>query len=295
MAMLTTCPACKATFKVTTQQLDVHQGDVRCGKCNTVFNAFDTLFSPPESLSVHETVSSPVAPEPASQDFSRKPEQIVEVELPREEIRHEEEIVPDSISPDLISSRAEAGHSAGDMEDFDRPSLQEQLHEVQENRRKHWQMAGLMVVLVLLVSGLAGQGIYFKRNEIAAIYPQFKPALEEMCGVLGCRVSLLQNNDAIKIESSELQADPDHPNLVALSAVLRNLARYPQAYPLLELSLTDTDGKTIARRLFQPKEYLEKGAVPGKGMPANEEVLVKLNLDFTDLGAVGFKLYAFYP
>lgn len=288
MAMLTTCPACKATFKVTTHQLDAHQGDVRCGKCNTVFNAFDTLFSPPESLSIPETASSTVVPEPVNHETARKPEHIVEVELPREETRYQEESSPDSI---LVLP----GQSAIDIEGFDRPSLQQQLHEVEENRRTHWQMAGLIVALVLLLAGLAGQGIYFKRNEIAAMYPQFKPSLEKMCGMLDCRISLLQNNDAIRIESSELQADPDHPNLVTLNAVLRNMAHYPQAYPLLELSLTDTDGKTIARRLFKPKEYLDKSANPEKGMPANEEVLVKLNLDFTDLGAVGFKLYAFYP
>jgi predicted Zn finger-like uncharacterized protein len=292
MAMLTTCPTCKATFKVTTHQLDAHQGDVRCGKCNTVFNAFDTLFSPPESLSIPSPAPSTVMPEPEPvyPETPRKSEQIVEVELPKEANHYEDEKVLELVRP-----HADERFPIRELEEFDQPSLTEQLHQVEEKRRKHWQLAGLIVLFVGLMGGLAGQGIYFKRNEIAAMYPQFKPSLEQMCGVLGCRISLLRNNDAIKIDSSELQADPDHPNLVALSASLRNLSRYPQAYPLLELSLTDTDGRTIARRIFQPKEYLDKSLVPEKGMPINDEVTVKLNLDFTDLAAVGFKLYAFYP
>ena len=43
MGMITTCPACDTTFKVTTEQLNAHQGDVRCGRCAKVFSAFDSL------------------------------------------------------------------------------------------------------------------------------------------------------------------------------------------------------------------------------------------------------------
>lgn len=41
--MLTRCPACDTTFRVTPEQLKARQGRVRCGACEHAFDAFDTL------------------------------------------------------------------------------------------------------------------------------------------------------------------------------------------------------------------------------------------------------------
>lgn len=41
--MLTRCPHCTTTFRVTPEQLKARQGRVRCGECQAVFNALDTL------------------------------------------------------------------------------------------------------------------------------------------------------------------------------------------------------------------------------------------------------------
>ena len=39
MAMITTCPACHTRFRVSSEQMEAHGGDVRCGRCAKVFNA----------------------------------------------------------------------------------------------------------------------------------------------------------------------------------------------------------------------------------------------------------------
>lgn len=41
--LLTTCTTCAAQFKVLPEHLNVRQGRVMCGRCRTVFNAFETL------------------------------------------------------------------------------------------------------------------------------------------------------------------------------------------------------------------------------------------------------------
>lgn len=41
--MHTTCPECGTTFRVYQAQLGLRRGLVRCGHCNAVFNAYDTL------------------------------------------------------------------------------------------------------------------------------------------------------------------------------------------------------------------------------------------------------------
>ncbi|QID17012.1 hypothetical protein G3580_04765 [Nitrogeniibacter mangrovi] len=41
--MRTRCPACQTVFRITSEQLRIRQGKVRCGHCRHVFNALDTL------------------------------------------------------------------------------------------------------------------------------------------------------------------------------------------------------------------------------------------------------------
>ena len=43
--MQTSCPECRTAFRVSQDQLGLRRGLVRCGKCNAVFNAYDTLLA----------------------------------------------------------------------------------------------------------------------------------------------------------------------------------------------------------------------------------------------------------
>src|SRR5258707_5664088 len=41
--LITTCGHCGARFRVTPQQLNARQGQVRCGRCHGVFSGFESL------------------------------------------------------------------------------------------------------------------------------------------------------------------------------------------------------------------------------------------------------------
>ena len=41
--MITQCPACGTHFRVTPEQLQAHQGQVRCGRCMAVFDGLQAL------------------------------------------------------------------------------------------------------------------------------------------------------------------------------------------------------------------------------------------------------------
>src|SRR6187401_1212294 len=41
--LITTCTHCLARFRVTPQQLNAKQGQVRCGRCRKVFSGFEAL------------------------------------------------------------------------------------------------------------------------------------------------------------------------------------------------------------------------------------------------------------
>lgn len=154
-----------------------------------------------------------------------------------------------------------------------------------------WPMpVGSLVLLGLLFL----QSVVYFRTELVAYRPATRPLIERLCGGLGCTVALPQNPDLLSIETSALETEPGRPGTVVLSATLRNRAAYVQSYPLFELTLTDYQDKLAARRIFQPQEYLPRDAVAKNGMPANEEVDVKLHLDLGELQAAGYRVYLFY-
>jgi hypothetical protein len=102
---------------------------------------------------------------------------------------------------------------------------------------------------------------------------------------------LPQGPKLIAIEASDLQVnDPARPSVIQLTATLRNHAGYALAYPALDLVLTNTREHTLARRIFQPAEYLDRGKDVRSGIPASAEITVRLDLDTGDLNPAGFRL-----
>src|SRR4051812_18577163 len=73
MSIVTRCPGCGTTFRVTPVQLQAQHGMVRCGRCAQVFDGFKTLSTlpepaletPPQALqSPPETLAPSAAPMP---------------------------------------------------------------------------------------------------------------------------------------------------------------------------------------------------------------------------------------
>ena len=54
--MYTQCPACKTVFRLHPDQINAAQGQVRCSRCHTIFNAVDNLFRQPETATAPEEI-----------------------------------------------------------------------------------------------------------------------------------------------------------------------------------------------------------------------------------------------
>lgn len=153
------------------------------------------------------------------------------------------------------------------------------------------QLSAVTVLVLLLVA----QAVYLLRAVIADAAPNTRPALETACAWVRCSVALPRLTDRLTIETSDLQAlDPLHPNRVTFTATIRNRARVEQAFPMLELTLTDAHEEVAARKVFGPAEYLA-AATADAGIAANAEIGVRLRLDTADLVATGYRLYLFHP
>ncbi|MBI5429999.1 MAG: zinc-ribbon domain-containing protein [Nitrosomonadales bacterium] len=152
-----------------------------------------------------------------------------------------------------------------------------------------WGTAATFSLLLFLA-----QAAYFFRVDLAAQLPAVKPALIGYCKLLKCTVPLPQHTELIGIESSGLETYPGRDGWIVLNALLRNRAAYAQAFPNLELTLSDSQDKPLARRVFRPTEYLSPLEYQSAGLQPNRELGIKLHLDTADLKPMGYRLALFY-
>ncbi len=61
--MYTLCPHCSTCFRITTEQINAAQGNVRCGNCGAVFNALDNPAPEPDSFADADSLFDDIFPE----------------------------------------------------------------------------------------------------------------------------------------------------------------------------------------------------------------------------------------
>ncbi|MDE2441616.1 MAG: zinc-ribbon domain-containing protein [Betaproteobacteria bacterium] len=158
--------------------------------------------------------------------------------------------------------------------------------DVESPKRTNWPF---VLVSALLLIALVVQVLHYYRTEIVLRIPSVQP----MYGLFGVTIPLPRNSGLVSIETSDLQSD-NARGLFVLQATLKNRAIYPQAWPALELSLTDTNDAVVARRVMYAAEYLPPGTTADT-FPPNGDVAIRLWIEAKDVGASGYRLYIFYP
>lgn len=169
-----------------------------------------------------------------------------------------------------------------------------------KDRQKLRRIARILFAIgsLILLALLALQGIYVFHDRIVARMPAAKPVVAEICAILECETRLSADIDELTIESSELQAWPKRQNTFTLDVVLRNRASSAQAWPSIELALSDESGQVAVRRILSPTEYLaetSQAAIIEKGLPPWSEQAIKLTFALDQVKAAGYRVYLFYP
>ncbi|MBB5192756.1 putative Zn finger-like uncharacterized protein [Silvimonas terrae] len=160
--------------------------------------------------------------------------------------------------------------------------------------KSKWRYAAVPLALLLVIALIVQAGIRY-RNELSVNFPWLRPSLASLCQVTGCDLPLPRNAGLLRSDYSELIFVPDHPELIQLSASLRNLAPYDQALPSLELTLTNAQEEVVAKKVFSARDYLVTNEKKRSSLTVNDELHVFLQLDAHGLGASGYSLYWFYP
>jgi hypothetical protein len=159
--------------------------------------------------------------------------------------------------------------------------------------RAPWPFVLASLILALL---LAIQIAYHHRGELV----RKMPATQDIFDVFEIEIPLPRETDLISIEASELQPvteeksnDPtDHSGHLQLISTLKNQANYPQAWPHLEIALTDSYGAILTCRVFKPGEYLPAD-IPTAFAPG--ETPIRLDLNVGELRPTGYRMALLYP
>ena len=270
MNLYTRCLHCGTTFRVTTQQLQASSGQVRCGQCKQVFDAFATL----TALEPQSTASEPETPSPTQSELPPAAPPVTKS------------------APTPLPVRATEKPAAA----ASRPDPAASLYEWEFRMPVVPRRTGLWVSLsLLLLALLAFQAAYAFRSELMVLVPQSRIYYQRVCEWLGCTVALPRLARYLHIEASDLKApDPARPSEIELLVAVRNRAPVEQDYPAFELTLTNSQEQTIARRVFLPAEYLQ-WIDAADGLQAGAELPIRLFVDAGELRAAGYRIYLFYP
>ncbi|MET0858632.1 MAG: DUF3426 domain-containing protein [Telluria sp.] len=191
---------------------------------------------------------------------------------------------PLAVPTELVDARDD--EPASDEPEFVRRSrLQE---ESGRNRR-----IVMTIASVVLLLALAAQAVTTFRNVLAARFPQTKPVLTATCAVFGCKVELPAQIDTLSVETGELQSLGG--NAFSYTTLLRNPGSLAQAWPHIELALTDANDKPLVRRVFTPAQYLPPAVAAAKGFGPGTEQPVKLFFELNQIKASGYHIAIFYP
>ncbi len=150
--------------------------------------------------------------------------------------------------------------------------------------------------IAFLFIALALQSMQAFRAEIGARWPTVRPLLVRLCEAMHCTVGWPKHGEMLAVVGSELQALPG-VGALELTAVVRNRADVTLALPAIELTLTDTQDRAIARKVFAPADYLAPGEAASRlasGIEAGADITVRLVFQARGLNVAGFVVYPFY-
>ena len=149
---------------------------------------------------------------------------------------------------------------------------------------------GIGTLLMLL----AVQSVLLFRHSAVQWLPASQPFYTSLCARLGCDMPLPTEAALIAIASSDLHPDERRPGLFMLRTTIENRARFDQALPHLELTLTDARDRAIARRVVAPEEWMPS-ASQGEPFPAGRQIETTIPFMAESLQPIGYRVYAFYP
>lgn len=247
-------------FKLAGADVGAAHGSVRCGHCAAVFDALRTLTAqlPPEPIGNLEPHAATAAPP--------------QLDLPV--------FRPSPAQSTLFTEPAERARAA---ERSSLPAFAARRRRARTQRNGTWLLGSALLLLCL-----AGEVAWADRaawSNNAGIRAWLAP----VCARLGCRLPLRRDEAALELLSRDIRPHPSVPGALIISATLRNDAAFAQAYPTVEITLSDLDEKRVAMRRFRPRDYLGDPAALESGLAAGASTALVFEVADPGRNAIAFE------
>jgi hypothetical protein len=319
---------------VTSEILRVAEGQVRCGRCQTQFDALARLIDEDDNGDL-QVVHTSISPDEA-------PAETIEVEEPEihEDITLEGRRIEISGTYRTLNGSADASlheevvEEWVNLDDADLPtsadrasdadvtseSVQEPARAAEPTRMRRasrppyshnsrtthsatdpelellatppdraqptsrvWQWLAAPLLLIFLI-----QIVHAHRGTLAR-NPKLGPTVISIYRALGLNLTPEWNLHAYEIRQWGVISDPSVPGTLKVRASVKNLAEFPQPYPLLKLVLEDRWGEQVRAREFEPREYLDSASAAERMMAPAQEANATIAIVDPGPDAEGFR------
>jgi predicted Zn finger-like uncharacterized protein len=249
----TRCPGCHTVHPVNASLLAGGAGRYRCGKCNKVSNALESLFDEWPTAGARAPVADGIP--------------VLGLSLDLEHAAQEGQ----------TTVATESGTAEPATAQTDRPTARRLL-------RAAWITGAVLIVLVSIWQWAEFRGQPLLQN------PTIESAMQRVGLKMPPPEQPFRDLDSIHLLNRELRSHPVVPGRLRLSATIVNRAQRSQPYPDIEVALLDAAGQVVLRQRFTPSDYLAVGSAADSGM--TPQAYLPLTLELADPGvqAVGFEL-----
>jgi predicted Zn finger-like uncharacterized protein len=182
------------------------------------------------------------------------------------------------------------GHTQTNVEDAKHSSA----NSSKSTSKTLWKNGLAVFLLLLLLLSALLQTVYFLRAEISWRYPSSQAYLKLACKKIGCDIALAKQINLLVLDDTDLLEDELRVGLMHLSSTIVNQAAFSQAYPTIELILTDLDDKTKFQRTFRPNDYLVDANQVSAGLAAGQTLKLTLPLAKPDEPIAGYRVRLSY-
>ncbi len=268
--MITQCPECETSFRLTADVLDVAAGRVRCGCCGNAFNALQQL---------QKDSSTKPSSEPGIADIEDESLSIL-MQAPEKTVQDDHDVVPERVDLD------EDGTIGDESDDDDELNLLPEITKPRSPGLWRWSVLALLLIMVFVL-----QAAWFQRLRVQKQWPALSPYYQRLCQELDCESQLQpqQQIDKIIMLSRDVRNHPDVENVLLVNGALLNQSVRVQDFPVVQFELYDVAGNLIGARRFEPQEYLDSSIDIQRGMLPEQPVHIVLEIVSVGKKAVSFE------
>lgn len=289
--MLTHCPNCATFFRVSNADLAAADGEVRCSKCDTVFDARAHMHDDEIAGGTAAALPPPKAADlrnPSIGDLFGDPPDAALAASARPQGRDDQALAEGALAA-AVDAAVDAAEAGPLSPDHTLPDLHHAFHTLRDAGRPREKYGRWVIASAVLGMALIGQLVHANRDHLARD-PAVGTLVVDTYETLRLPIVAPTDLGALAIARTEVTSHPLYDGVLYITATVTNDASFPQPLPLLRVRLDDRWGEPLGTRMFTPAEYLRTAPPPGARAEPGRSYAIALEVLDPGNDAVGYAL-----